>query len=276
MLTYGLGDNDFSRSDNTPSGPDRCLTFLRLLIVRKEGSVKTKLWVVITAGLILLTSTFTAEAQQPVRRWGVGTFLAYNSALFSLRDQYTGGAKYGLNWHYSLSPRVYIEAEYHRSEFERGKLEDAMFTWTVDGKDYRSPNASAEMRFSSGVVNLLIFHQAQPSFKSGDFVYYFQVGGGFYDYKSERRNFVYPGQKTKPLDVSVVLPLQIDARAALSAHAGFGVQAFAFDKIAVDLRARYHIVMGDVRPMIAFGVEKKTFPIQLLDLVAGLKFYFWK
>ncbi len=236
--------------------------------------MKTKLWVI--AGLLLLTSASTVDAQKPVKRWGVGTFLAYNSPLFSLRDQYGGGSKYGLTWHYSLTPRVYIEAEYHHSEFNHGKLEGATFTWTVDGKEYESPNATADMKFNSGLVNLLIFHQEEPSFKSGDFVYYIQVGGGFYDYKAERRNFVYPGQKTKPLDSTVVLPPQLDTRAALSAQVGLGVQAFAFDKIAVDLRARYHIVMGDVRPMIAFGVDKKTFPIQLLDIVGGLKFYFWK
>ena len=175
-----------------------------------------------------------------------------------------------------LTERLYLEVEYHHSDWDKGKLADKPFTWSVDGVDYLSPAAVQEMKMNSVAFNLLIFHQGIPSFRAKDFTYYYQVGAGVYDYKAERRNFIYPNQKAEPLDVTLVMQPQIDTRVALSGHLGLGMQAFAWDNVALDVRARYHIMMGDIRPMYDWGVETKTFPMMLFDVGVGLKFYFSK
>jgi hypothetical protein len=237
--------------------------------------LSAKRWTIVLAGILVVASVATTEAQES-RKWGVGTFLSLNAPMGRLGDQFGPSSKYGLNWQYLLTERLYFEVEYHHSDWDKGKLTDMTFTWSVDGKDYLSPEAVHKMKMNGVVFNLLIFHQEIPSFRAKDFAYYVQVGAGFYDYKAERRNFIYPGQKTEPLDATLVLQPQIDTRAALSAHFGLGIQAFAIDNVALDIRARYHVMMGDVRPMWDWGIEQKTFPMMLFDVGAGLKFYFWK
>lgn len=237
--------------------------------------MSAKRWVLILAGIVLLASVGLSEAQQ-ARKWGVGSFLSLNAPMGRLGDQFGPSSKYGLNWQYLLSDRLHFELEYHHSKWDNGKLADKTFTWGVDGNDYESPLAVHEMKMNGVALNLLIFHQEIPSFRAKDFAYYIQVGAGFYDYKAERRNFIYPGQTSPPLDPTLVLQPQIDTKAALSAHFGLGIQAFAFENIALDLRARYHVMMGDVRPMYDWGLKLKTFPMMLLDAGVGLKFYFWK
>jgi hypothetical protein len=201
--------------------------------------------------------------------------VAYNVPAFSLRDRFSATSKYGLSWQYMVGPKLILEAEYHRSEFDNGKLAAVPFLWSVDKKEYVSPAATSEMRFNSVALNLMIFFDA-PSFKAKDFVSYFIVGGGFYDYRAENRNFIFPGQTAAPLNTSLVLQPQIDTQTALAVNTGLGLQAFVLENIALDLRARYHIVVGELRPMFDWGIDKKTVPLQLVDLSAGVKFYFWK
>ena len=235
-----------------------------------------KIWVAFLTCVFLLTAISMGEAQESGRKWGVGTFLSLNAPMGRLGDQFSPSSKFGMSWQYMLNKKLYLEMEYHRSEFNHGKLEEQTFTWSVDGKDYLSPEASTQMNFDGGAVNLLIFHQGAPSLKGGAFAYYFQVGGGYYHYKVERRNFIFPGQRQEPLDPTLVLQPQIDSKTALTLNAGFGIQAFPIDRIALDLRARYNVLMGEVRPMWDWGIENKTFPMMLLDIGAGVKFYFWK
>ena len=249
---------------------------LAILYMWKGGMVlKAKSLVLILAGILVLASVVTTEAQIS-RKWGVGTFIALNSPMGKLGDQFGPTTKFGLNWQYLVSDRLYFELEYHHSDWDKGKLVDETFTWGVDGNDYLSPSATQTMKMNSVAANLLIFHQEIPSFRAKDFAYYVQVGAGFYNYKAERANFIFPGQSTAPLDMSLVLQPQIDTRAALSTHVGLGLQAFAIDNVAIDIRARYHMMMGDIRPMWDWGVENKVFPMMLLDIGAGVKFYFWK
>jgi hypothetical protein len=235
-----------------------------------------KTWISLLVGSLFLSSASSPGAQEASRKWGVGTFLSYNVPAFSLKDRFSATSKYGASWQYMLNPKLYIEMEYHRSSFLDGKLAKRTFLWTVDNKNYASPGASSEMKFNGVASNLLIFYPREPTFRANNFAYYLEVGGGFYNYKAEQRNFIFPGQTTRPLDPTVVLQPQIDQRTALSLNFGFGVQAFILNNMAIDLRARHNIVAGDLRPMQAWGVTEKTFPLQLLDVGAGLKFYFWK
>ena len=76
--------------------------------------------------------------------------------------------------------------------------------------------------------------------------------------------------------MSLVLQPQVDQRTAAALNVGYGVQAFVLDNLAVDIRGRYNMVFGDLRSYGDWGLENKTFPMHLLDIGAGLKFYFWQ
>jgi hypothetical protein len=45
--------------------------------------------------------------------------------------------------------------------------------------------------------------------------------------------------------------------------------------IALDVRGRYHFILSELRPYDAWGLDK-AFPLQMMDLSAGFKFYFWE
>jgi opacity protein-like surface antigen len=74
-------------------------------------------------------------------------------------------------------------------------------------------------------------------------------------------------------DNSLTLPTSHDRRAALTVNAGLGLEAFIISNVSLDLRARYHLTIGDLRPFNDFGLFQ-TFPIQQFDIGAGFKFYF--
>ena len=242
--------------------------------------LKAKPWVLLLIGAFLLTCLVSGVE---ARKWGVGTFLSYNKPLLSLGEQFSPVKKYGVSGHLEVNPKLYMELEYHRSKFRNGKIQDIAFTWAVDGKDYLSPLASSNLSFDSMAMNLLIFYPKEPAFEAKSFAHYIEVGTGFYHYKGETRNLIYPGQTgielpsgEKVLDTSQVLQPQIDQRTALALNAGYGVQAFVLDNLAVDIRGRYNIVFGDLRSHGDWGWENKTFPMHLIDIGAGLKFYFWQ
>ncbi len=241
---------------------------------REEGWLLKK-FVFPLAGLLLLASAPGSWAHEASKKWGVGTFLSYNVPVFKLKDRFSPTKKYGGSWQYSITSKLYMEVEYHRSAFLNGKLAQKTFRWPVDNKDYRSPLATSEMKFNSVAMNLLIFHPKEPKFQAKRSAHYIEVGVGFYNYEAANRNFIYPGQTVAPLNTTLVLQPQVDGKTALSVNVGYGVQAFAWDNVAIDLRARYNLVMGDLRPMYDWGVQNKTFPMHLLDVGAGLRFYFW-
>jgi hypothetical protein len=56
---------------------------------------------------------------------------------------------------------------------------------------------------------------------------------------------------------------------------GFGLEAFLTPTIALDVRGRYHFILSELRPYDAWGLDK-AFPLQMMDLSAGFKFYFWE
>jgi opacity protein-like surface antigen len=81
---------------------------------------------------------------------------------------------------------------------------------------------------------------------------------------------LWPGQKNA---LTQELESFTDQRYALGFNAGLGVEAFVIDNVAVDLRGRYNFVIGQLRPLEDWGLSE-TFPLQLLDIGAGIKFYF--
>lgn len=231
-------------------------------------------WVVFwMMGLLLLGGPVLAHAQAK-HRWGLGTVGGLSLPVLGMGERFSGTGQYGITWQRGYSSRMTLEVEYHHAEFENGEETKRPFVWNFDKKEYLSPQAVSEMTFNNVLLNVLIAVGPQAPQKSR--IYYFAFGPGIYGYKTERRNFIFPGQTGPVLNQTLYLPPQIDKKAALGVHAGFGGQIFLGDSFALDLRGRYHFVLGDIRPMAAWGFDGSTMPLQMFEIGAGLKFYFGK
>jgi opacity protein-like surface antigen len=227
-------------------------------------------------GVLALLLASDVQAQEG--KWGLGGFVNYNVPLKNLRDRYDNSVKYGSTLSYVSSQAVTVEIEYHYSKFDDGKLAAQSFVYPVDGNTYTSPNAKSELTFNSLAVNALVFvgeDNQSHVFKGKDYRYYLAVGGGFYRYKAVNENFVFPGQTTNPINMSLVMEPQIDERTTLAGNVGVGLEAFVTDNLSLDVRGRYNFVIGELRPMLFYGRDR-TRPLQLFDLGVGLKLYFWR
>ena len=248
------------------------------------------------AAAVVLASASTSSAQV-AGKWGFGGFISYTNPLFTFGKRFGGGIdKWGLTASYVSSSRITIEAEYHHADMTEGVLEDGQFTWSpkaLTAKQYSSkdinPHSSYTNRFNSVLLSGLWFFNADRSMDEGSFSPYIVVGGGFYDHKTVADNIVWPGQS--PTDASsvdasnvdvqgdilpqVLMNRQEDTRTAVTAALGLGLEAFLTPTIALDVRARYHFILSELRPYDAWGLDK-AFPLQMYDLSAGFKFYFWE
>jgi len=246
-------------------------------------------------GLIVVSAS-TAPAQV-AGKWGFGGFISYTNPLFTFGERFNGGVdKWGLTASYVSNSRITMEAEYHHAEMDNGALANGAFTWSpkaLTAKQYRSadinPNSAYTNRFNSVLLSGLWFFNADRSMDEGSFSPYIVVGGGFYDHKTVADNIIWPGQSPTDagnvdatfVDVQgdllpqVVMDRQEDTRTAVTAALGLGMEAFLTPTIALDLRARYHFILSELRPYDAWGLDK-AFPLQMYDLSAGFKFYFWE
>lgn len=245
----------------------------------------------------VLASATTSSAQV-AGKWGLGGFVSYTNPVFTFGERFGGGIdKWGLTASYVSSSRMTIEAEYHHAQMDGGILESGEFTWSPNvergGVQYKSkeinPNSSYTNRFNSVLLSGLWFFNADRLMDGGSFSPYIIAGGGLYDHKTVAENIVWPGQSpndARGVDDSNVdaqgdiLPQvvlrgnQEDTRTAVTAVLGLGLEAYLTETIALDVRARYHFILGELRPYDAWGLDK-AFPLQMFDLGAGFKFYFW-
>ena len=221
------------------------------------------LWILLLA---LSPATF-AGAQEEGRRGG---FANLYSPLFNFRDMYSEGFKVGGVAYFLTSPARIVEVEYHYSKFSGGSLKDRTFRFK-DGVDYKSPQAQSDMTFNSLVVNWL-FALKKGGFSGQENAAYVTVGAGFHDYHSKVSGLIFPEQGGATLDKTLELEAIDDTRTALGVNGGVGVQIFFSPKAALDLRVRYNVIIGELRPFLNWGV-KKTHPFHLFDIGAGLKFY---
>ena len=229
----------------------------------------------VLACLFFLTGA--TSAQEMGDHWGIGAFLDYNRSTFRLKDWYESGrGEVGVVFTYVTDPRLSVEVEYHRSKFDSGTLEARAFTWSVDGKAYVSPNAVSQMRINSFLVNAIIRKRDSRMLQRWGYSPYLAVGAGFYDYATDVRGLIFPGQKLSPLDETLELEAFSDTRTALGGNVGLGVEAYVFDNISVDVRVRYNVLLGELRPMEAWGLVGQTFPMQFWNLRGGMRFYFKK
>ena len=95
----------------------------------------------------------------------------------------------------------------------------------------------------------------------GSYSPYLVVGAGFYDHLAAAENIVWPGQTEGDAKAAggggdadgdqipaVVMARQEDTRTALAATVGFGLEAFLTPTLALDVRARYHFMVTELRP----------------------------
>ena len=231
-------------------------------------------WKLVSLTGILLLLLMSVSGAQEHRRIGGKAFLSYNIPVFSLQENwYNPATRWGGSLVYSVNSNLTVEFEYQRVNYGNGKVEDRTFMWGVDNKEYASPNASADMRINSGVINFLLRLGDKSGLFTGQATSpYLMVGTGFHNYSNRVNGLIYPGQTTEPLDPTELLEPQKDRRAALGVNFGFGVERFLTRNFSLDFRAKYNFLVGNLSPREAWGVAE-VWPMQMLDLEVALKFY---
>ncbi len=231
--------------------------------------------ILLTAVLLLvppLSPTIPALAQDS--QWGLGTNLSYSLPVLDLRSWFTQGPELGVMLLYNYTSKTELEVEYHHVRFNGGSLEERTFMWaptgTTDRSPYGSPNAQSRMRMNSYLVNG-IFYLDQRQSGSG-WAPYFSFGSGFYHYRTRETGLIFPGQTGDALDSTLVLEPDGDSRAALGISLGLGVGLFVSERATIDFRGRYNVMLGQLRPMKAWGLEE-VFPFQVLDFGIRIKMY---
>ena len=234
----------------------------------------------IFCGLMALAmlGIWNSAVQAQEGRWGIGGFVNYTIPITQMRERFSNNAKFGGTLNYVATQSTMLEVEYHYSKFENGSPAKDTFTYVVDGTEQTNPNGVSEITFNSLLVNALLFMSEENSshgFNAHDYRFYLAVGGGIYRYKSVNENLIYPRQNNSPIDPTLVMESQVDQRYTFGGNVGAGVEGFVTENLSIDLRGRYNFIVGELRPMLFYGYDR-TRPIQVLDIGAQLKFYFWR
>ena len=98
------------------------------------------------------------------------------------------------------------------------------------------------------------------------------LGAGFYAYQDRISGLIYPGQQGASLNPDLLIEPREDAHTSLGVNLGVGM-AVVHGHFGLDVRARYHLILGDLRPMEAWGL-KSVFPMGMVDVRTAFKFYF--
>lgn len=218
---------------------------------------------------LMLIVTTTATAQES--RYGAGVFFDRNVPVLGFNDRYESSQIYGAVLDYQVSSRVTMEFEYHHATMENGKIERLAFTWPIDKKKYLSPEANSRFNLNSFLINALAHLRSRENTENLQLLPYIAVGAGFYDYQDTITGLIYPGQKAEPLDPNVYLDPVEDEHTALGANVGLGM-TLVQGRFGLDVRGRYNIILGDLRPMEAWGLSN-VFPLAMLDFRTTFKLY---
>ncbi len=206
--------------------------------------------------------------------WAVGVTGQYDLPLFNLNKWFpSGGIDVGGTVSRINNETWTFELDARYAKYGSGDLENRSFLWSVDLQEYESPQAKSEMTWLTVTANFIRhFKRGGEKLISGGGAPYFVIGSGFYHYENEISGLIYPGQ-SGTLDTSKTQRPEADVRTALGINAGLGVEYFAGQNFAFDLRAQYHIIWGHVRPLEAWGLQE-AFPFHKLNLGVRLKLYF--
>ena len=233
--------------------------------------MRREVFVGFIAGLLMLLLVTPALAQDAGGTYGVGIFFDRNVPILGFDDRYPASQKLGVVLDYKLSDRTTLEFEYHHARLDDGKIEGKSFTWGIDKKKYQSPEADSEFNLNSFLINAVVRVGPVPEGET-QLVPYVTIGGGFYDYQDKMSGLIYPGQKLEPLDQDQLLDPFVDDHTSLGVNLGVGTSVVQ-GRFGLDVRARYHLILGELRPMEAWGLES-IYPISMLDVRTTFKFYF--
>jgi hypothetical protein len=75
-----------------------------------------------------------------------------------------------------------------------------------------------------------------------------------------------------PQNPSIELLPTREKKRALAVVTGVGALIGLGPKAGFDVRARYNLVLGELRPYYLWGIDK-AYPFLLIDLGAGIKFF---
>ena len=216
-------------------------------------------------------------------RIGGRLLLGYNLPVMGLRTNwYNQAVRWGGSVVYNRDVNTALEFEYHRLQYNDGKIENQTFTWNEDAREYSSPNSEASMRINSVLCNV-IFRLGDKSnlFSSQMTSPYVVAGGGLHSYSNSVSGLIYPGQdgiavedsEDNILDPTQVLATVVESRSALGAHFGFGVERFMSDNFSLDFRVQHNFLVGTLGPREAWGIRGVMPLLQMLDLEVAVKFY---
>ena len=196
-----------------------------------------------------------------------------------------------MNLTYVVSPKVSVEFEYLQTKDDHGSLEDRHFVWVLgDNNVYKSPDVINTMTWNNLAFNAIVRLGDRPVLTAEMWNPYVTLGGGFYKYHSHVENLVWPGQAFvveggESLNApdpgpsrELIFPPYDDVRHALSFNAGVGLEAFIIKNVSLDVRMRYHLSVGELRPINDYldaddqGITQ-TFPLPQWDLGGGIKLY---
>ena len=246
--------------------------FYKVKLAAKEGRMGALKPVAVALAILFICAT-PVLAEELEGKTGYGIFGSYYAPLSSFRDMYDQGGKFGASINYVVRPSWMLEVEGHYAMMTGGKLKDAKFTFPGDRLQYPSDRADTEMFFMSVMVNWL-YPLGKEAWETENTPYVF-LGAGFNHYDSKVSGLVWAGQKPPPdghPDLTRIMETTHDSREAVALSGGIGYQIFTGGKAAVDLRARYSLVLGELRPFGLWGIER-THPFHLFDIGLGLKFF---
>jgi len=230
---------------------------------------------VIFGTLVLMVALSGQSGAEVGGTWGLGITANYDLPVLKLKQWFpSGGPQIGGTLLHVINDTWTAEVEGNWSKYSNGDLEDRAFLWSVDGLEYKSPQASSQMTWTTGVVNWIRhFDKGGKKFNDGGGAPYALIGAGFFHYENDISGLVFPAQNATPLDTSVILRPVSDVRTALGLNFGLGLEYFASSTMAIDFRGQYNVVFGTVRPLEAWGLEE-VFPFQKLNVGVRFKMYF--
>ncbi len=271
----------------------------------------------------LITLIFVGNIQAQ-SKLGIGLTGGYNLSIAGLSNWYTGTIKFGGKIIFPSSESNELELEYAYSRFTDGSIAERMFAYKsiqkyayvdldgtkefitdingnfipydkIDKTKYPkakgknidslySAGGSSFMTVNSITINSVIYFDRMSFLDSRFFI---TGGAGFYIYKHSVDSLLYGGRpiyKGKP----VYMKPFVDSRVALGINIGGGYNMEISKNISFDFRARYNLVIGELRPLEAYGFKGKgfatddkniggllkVFPIQYIDIVTSIKYYF--
>ena len=234
-----------------------------------KGGISMNRYLMLKVWLLALFIAVPVSAQEA--RYGAGVFFNRSVPMLGFHDRYSASQVYGAVLDYQISSRATMEFEYHHMTMDDGKIENLAFTWPIDKQKYLSPDANSRFNLNSFLINALAYLNPRKSSSDLQLLPYIAVGAGFYDYQDRITGLIYPGQKEQPLKSDLMLEDQDDEHTALGANLGLGMTVVQ-NRFGLDIRGRYHIILGDLRPMESWDLPG-VFPLAMFDFRTAFKLY---